>query len=173
MAYEVIARQSAPASNVFDFTGLDLSGYEGIQVKMIGLRLGTDDADVLFQVYVGGSLITSGYHVASNVSTSGASNDSMAASSGSSIALTDTSLNFGVGNDTGENFSGLISLYNPTASVNKLFGMLSERTTPSGGGAHERGGGKVNNTGTIDGIKISVSTGTLTDGVVVIQGMPV
>ncbi len=173
MAYEVIARLSAPTSNVFDFTGLSLANFVGIQIKLQGLVVGTDDADILFQVYIGGSLITSGYHVASQSLSSSGSSEEMPATSGSSIALNDSSAAWGVGNASGENFSGIISLYNPTSSVNKLFGILTERVFPSGNVASERSGGKNNNTGSIDGIKITVSTGTLTAGVVVIQGIRV
>jgi hypothetical protein len=170
MAYEVISRQSAPASNIFDFTGLSFTDFEGVQIKLQGLVVGTDDADILFQVYVGGVLVTTGYHVASNSTSTSGSTEDMFSTSTTSIPLNDTTAVWGVGNATGENLSGLISLYNPTVAVNKLFGILTEHVLPSGNTISERSGGKINNTGTIDGFKISTSTGTLTAGVVVVQG---
>ena len=171
MAYTVISHVSAPTSNVIDMTSLSLGGYYDLQLRISNVTVGTDDTYVLLQFYVSGSLVTTNYKVnVATMETSGAS-----AASGSNTAaglwLTRQTVNWGLGNATGESLSAVINIRNATSSAYKQAFGVSMHVRPPPHFARSVCVGQINNTGTLDGFRVAVASGTMTAGTATLYGL--
>lgn len=168
-----ITSMDAPSSNVFAMTGLTLSSYSAIQIVCAGITVATDATDIALTFYVSSSEVTSGYrwgiqgigHVSGSAS---ALVDGSTSAAG--ILLVSDNANWDVGNAATEHFGCLIEVDQPTGSLHKRAKFESILVGPTGGELLEYGVGVMENTGAIDGIKIS-GTSNLTAGKVRVLGI--
>lgn len=172
MGYEKIAELTTPTSDVLDFTGLSLSGYDDIQVRVEGIVVGTDNVALVAQFVIGGSLITSGYRWHVWAVNSGGTQNTDNSTSAASMTLTRSAASSAIGNASGETFAGIYSIGNTNEAMHKFLRGHAAYTDSAGNLRHVRSLGHLANTGTLDGIKFSLSSGTMTAGKAVIWGMP-
>jgi hypothetical protein len=173
----LIQRLTSPTSDQFNFTGLSgLSSYQRLVLMLDGVTLGTDGAFLNLQFSISSSIVTTGYrHGAFHDSSSGSSNNSVndTPASGSSIRIYGgTSSTWGVGNAAGENANVTLFIGNATAALYKIVETNGGGVAPSGSFVRIFGGGILENTGTIDGIRILTSSGTMTAGTAALYGIP-
>lgn len=165
-----IATSDAPSGGVFDFPSITFTGYIIVQIVMSGITVTSDDTAILFQFYTGGSLITSGYRwVVRHTSNATADGDNNASTT--SIGLTSNDATEAVGNASGEEFNAILTLDAPLSSA---FSQKLEYevafTTPAGSSSGGSGVGVMDNTGAIEGFKVSGSS-SLTAGRVRVLGL--
>lgn len=173
MGYQLIEHKSAPASNMFDFTGLSLGGFQAVELRLSGLVVGTDGAFVLLRLSTGGTLRSSGYRWRQyNISTGGGSDNDNSASDTSIQLMGSTDGNYGVGNASPESGSMDIRIANVDATaLYKHVIYNGVAIGPTGSGLRYSGGGVLEFTGNVDGVRILVSTGTLTAGKATLYGL--
>lgn len=173
MAWTVIEHKSAPASDMFDFTSLDLSAYTKVKLEVAGLDVGTDGAFVNLQLSTASTLRTSGYrHGGTSYSSSGAS-DNHASQSASAVAIiAGGTSSWGIGNAAGEVGAFRAEISNLSNSLYKLVVADSACIGPSGAAVRRVSGGVLEQTGTVDGIRVLMSTGTLGAGTATLYGLP-
>ena len=167
-----IDRKDAPASNVFDFASLTLTGYIAIQIVCSGITVTTDGTDIKLTFYVSGSEVTSGYRWSNQtVGSNGTTGVDDASTSAAAILLVSDNANNDVGNDTGEGFGCVITVDNPLSSaLYKKAGFHCVFTAPTGATFGSTGIGIMENAGAITGLKIS-GTSNLTAGKVRVLGI--
>lgn len=172
MGWQIIEHKSAPASDMFDFTGLDLTGYQRVVLLLDGLVVGTDGAFVLLQLSTASTLRTSGYRYVTREYSSGGTSDSTSSSSASSIRLHGGSTsNWGVGNAAGESFSGKCEISNAKVALYKHVQADGAAVGPTGALVRSVVAGLLEQTGDIDGIRALLSTGTLSSGKATLYGL--
>jgi hypothetical protein len=170
--WTLIDSKDAPASNVFDFNALTLTGYEVLHVVCSGITVTTDGTDLLLTFYVGGVEIVTGYRWGMGATFSGGGvviNDGDA--SDPSIFLNSNDSGYDTGNAAGEAFDAVITVDNPTSTAfYKRAHFESVGTTTTGAVVATDGIGIMENAGAITGLKISGSS-SLTAGKVRILGL--
>lgn len=171
MPYTVISHKTAPTSDAFDFASIDLTGYADVQLILNGLVVGTDDADILITVDIGGTEIAAAYRIAGYTTSSSAATETATSTSQANISLNDQTTGWGVGNAAGESFAGIACIRNAMISVAKILQAHTTRVFPSGNSGSEPTAGQLNNTGTLDGLNVTVSTGTLMSGTATLVGI--
>lgn len=172
MAWTFIQRLSSPTSDKLEFTGLSLSGYQRVVLLLDGLVVGTDNAQILLQLYTATTLRTSGYRHYLAEASSGGTTDTSNSTSTSSVPLAGTgAANFGVGNGASKSFSGRVDICNSNLALYKLIEHNGNAIGPTGNMFRTRGGGILEQTGNIDGIKVFPSSGTLTAGSAALYGL--
>lgn len=172
MTWTSIATLDSPTAGVFTFTSLDLSTYKSLEIRGSAIDVTTDGTDVRFTFYVGGVEITgSAYRwFTSQVSTSGSTNGDSASGVASILLMADTS-QWDVGSAAGEGFGCTILVPNPAnTALYKRAVYESWQTGPTGNAVATHGGGVMENTGAIDGVKIS-GTSDLIAGKVRLLGL--
>jgi hypothetical protein len=175
MAWVEIDRKNAPASNMFDFSSLTLTGYEVIQVIASGITVTTDATDINLTFYVGGAEQTGAttYRWLQYASSTGGTGNLDGDASDPSIRLNSNDANFDVGNAAEKAFSSIITIDKPTnTAIHKRAAFVSSMTGPTGNAIVQQGLGVMANAGAIDGLKIS-GTSNLTAGAVIILGLEV
>lgn len=157
---DVVAMASSPTGGVFDFTGLSLSSYQRVTLYLDGVRSDTNNTVLQLQFYVGGVLQTTSYRWRFETLITGVGTpDSNQSASDSVIRLCS-----GVDTATNANVEYTVEISNGTASLYKEATFSGANLNSSGDGVFYWGAGVLENAGTVDGIKISGSGGTLTSG---------
>jgi hypothetical protein len=172
MASVIIARLTAPSSDMLSFTGLDLTSYRMVTLLVWGLTVGTDDASVWLRVSQGGSFLSgaSDYSYVLSTGVTSGSTETEASNAAAKIALTDDSANFSVGNAAGEGFITRIEIVNRESGEPHYLTFNGAHTGPTGSGMMTNGEGVVNSSTALDGLRILLSTGTMTAGKAVLIG---
>jgi hypothetical protein len=162
----LISSTTASASATIDFTGLT-STYQAYMVVISDLVTATDGVSLLVRFGTGGGPT---YDTGSNYryTTQGAyvtGSDNNASASATSIALNIDAAGGTLGNVGGENYSGTITLYNPSNSTS--WKKLSAQSAYDGSGsepavAHTAGG--YMSTTAVTAIRFFASSGNLTSG---------
>lgn len=171
MGYTLISQITSPTSDVIEFSGLSLSGYDDVQVRLEGVTVGTDNVTVVAQFAIGGSLITSGYRFISTVTTTAGGQTDDNSTSAASMLLTRNATNM-VGNAAGESFAGIYQIGNPNEALHKYLRGHASYTANDGNLRLVRSLGLLANTGTLDGLKFFLSSGTMPTGKASIWGIP-
>lgn len=175
MAWTIIEHKSAPASNQFDFSSLTLSGYQRLCLMLDGLVVGTDNAYIQMRLKISGSEISTGYRWTNQkFSSSGSTPANEASQTGTFIPLMyGTSASYGIGNAAGKSGSGIIYIGNPTnaSSLYKLVQIDCAHQVSSSSFIRTVGGAALENSGTMDGLRVYPSTGTLTAGKATLYGL--
>lgn len=170
--WSVIDSKDAPASNVFDFASLTLTGYSAIQIVCSAITVATDGTDIKLTFYVSGSEVTSGYRWSNQSTTSntGSGLDDGSTSAAAILLVSDNST-WDVGSDTGEGFGCVITVDNPlSTALYKKAGFHCAFTGTTGAVFGNSGVGIMENAGAITGLKIS-GTSNLTAGKVRVLGI--
>jgi hypothetical protein len=172
MGWTLIQHISAPTSNIIDFTGLSLSGYQRAVLLIDGLTVGTDGVSVLLRLSTAATLRTTGYRWRTDSDSSGGTGVTGNSASDTSIRLADaTSSNFGVGNGANKSYAGKLEISNLGATLHKLVTIDGASIGPTGNMVRQVGAGILEQTGAIDGIRILLSTGTMTAGKASLYGL--
>jgi hypothetical protein len=151
-----IATANSPSGGEFVFSSLTLTGVVQLLVVCSQVTVTTDGTYMKLGLYIGGSLITSGYRSSQGqIITSGLANTD--ANNTSAIWLhSDDSGTWNVGNASGESFGGLIWIDSPLSTAfNKTVRFqtchITQAVQRSSGCA---GGGCLDNTGALEGFKL-------------------
>lgn len=173
MAWTIIEHKSAPTSNQFDFSSLTLSGYQRLCLMLDGLVVGTDNAYIQMRLKIAGSEISTNYRWTNQkFSSSGSTPANEASQSGTFIPLMyGTTAAYGVGNSAGKSGSGMVWISNPTDALYKLMQVDCAHIVSSGSFIRTVGGGSLDNTGSMNGLRVYTSTGTLTAGKATLYGL--
>jgi hypothetical protein len=172
MGWTVIEHKSAPASDMFDFTSLSLGSYQRVVLVLDDLTLGTDGAFVRLQLSTATTLRTSGYrHRCSSRSSSGSDDNTASASTSSVLLIGGATSSWGIGNAAGETGGGRCEISGVGSGNYKLMLFDGAAVVPSGSLVRYVGAGLLEQTGVIDGVRIIVSTGTLTAGKATLYGL--
>lgn len=175
MAWQLIAgsHKSAPTSDMFDWQGLTLTGFQKVLVLVDGVTVGTDGAFLEMQLYTASTLRNTGYRWAASLRSSGGSTDSTGASAQASArVLGGSSSTWGIGNAASECGSCRIEISNIDAAVYKQLEANGSMVAPSGASVRHTGSGLLEQTGTVDGIRLLMSSGTMTAGTATLYGLP-
>lgn len=176
MAWTFIQHLSAPTSNQFTFSSLSLGGYQRVLLLVDGAIVGTDGAFLNLTISTGSGFNTSGYRYYHASRSSSGSSDSTAQDTPASGAfirvLGGASSTWGIGNAATESGSSWITVSNVGSGLYKTVDFNSSHVAPSGSGVRVFGGGLLEQTAAIDGLRISVSTGTMTGGKATLYGLP-
>lgn len=166
---DVLAYEGAPTSNVFDMTGLSFTGYQRAILYLDEITVDTANTLIILQFYISGSgLITSStYDWSFSFEASGSTPAPGSIAGTSSIRLASYA-------DSGSNISwnAAVHICSPATSVNKLVHHDGAFMQSDGTVVETTGSGGLANTGAIDGIKISGSSGLITGGRAMLVGLP-
>jgi hypothetical protein len=154
----------APVSNTFDITGLDLSGIQRVILFLDGITVDTANTDVIVQFYIAGALVTTGYRYTTANNTSAVGENDVSSGSAAHVLVTDVAA-------TGANISLCSRLEINVGGKYKLATSDTARMGSSGGLARVRGGGLLENNGSLTGMKISGSGGLITGGQALLLAM--
>lgn len=163
--FEVIAHMAAPVSNMFDFQGLTLTGYQRIVIMIDDLVVSANNTNLDLQFYISGSLISAGYRYNNSAIFSDGSADASADSNSASLIR----LNSALSNNAGHSSNWRIDITN--MGLYKIAVFDGDRTNASPALARNWGAGLLEDTGIIDGIKIYTASGNPTAGQVTIYGI--
>jgi hypothetical protein len=170
VSWTLVSGADAPASNVFDFPSLTLTGLNVLEVLVSGLVVATDDSVVRLTFYVGGSEIVTGYRWGKFSLSSSASALNEGDVSDPSIAMCSDNATWGVGNATSEHFNASIVIDQPLSTAfYKRAEIQAALVAPSGNIVITSGVGIMENTGAIQGLKVA-ATSNITAGKVRILG---
>jgi hypothetical protein len=157
-----IARVDAPVSGVFDFPTPTLTGYRVLELILSGITVTTDGTVVFIQFYVGGTLITTPYRWDVIMAYANSSNND-ADPSASQIDLGSNSGIWLVGNAAGESFSSVVTIDEPLSTTHYKKATYESVLVGTDGNINSQGGsGIMENTGAIDGLKVSGGSALLT-----------
>lgn len=171
MAWAVISHLSSPTSDLFTFSGLSLGSYQRICLMFDAIVAGTDGAFPILQLSTGSGFNTSGYRYANSMRSSSGATDSAESNSAAHIRIGGSSSTWGVGNASNESMSCRLDIGNLGSSLYKLVETNASYVGPSGANVRLYGGGLLEQTAAIDGVRVGVSTGTLTAGLATLYGL--
>ncbi|MDR7101535.1 hypothetical protein [Croceicoccus sp. BE223] len=172
MAWSIISHQSAPASNQFDFSSLTLSGYQRLVLMLDGLVVGTDGAFIQLRLKIAGSEISTSYRWHHRVHSSSSTIESTNTQTGTFVPLIyGSASDWGIGNAAGKSGSAMVQISNPTAALYKTMTVDSVVNAKTGSIVRAIGGGSLDNTGSMNGLRVYPSTGTLTAGKATLYGL--
>jgi hypothetical protein len=160
----LIETQQAVSSATIDFdAGLD-DTYDAYEVRLSNVKPATDDAQLRLRVGTGAgpTYDTTGYRWRALVTLDGG-NIETGSSNDSAIGLSGGSGN-GIGNATGENFSGVITFANPDATDFLQFEFHGSYSESDGQSAGVHGGGRRDTAGAVTGIRFFMSSGDIASG---------
>lgn len=171
MAWEVIAHVASPTSNLITFSGLSVSSYQRLCLMADELVLGTDGDYPILQISTGSGFNTSGYRYGNSLRSSSGSTDTTATESGAHIRIAGSSSTWGVGNATNETCSLRCDIGCLGSSLYKVVETNAAFVAPSGSNVRLYGGGILEQTAAIDGVRLGVASGTLTGGKATLYGL--
>ena len=168
-AHTLISTTTVDNDATAAITGMD-STYSRYLVTINNLKCQTDGSTVYMRVIIGGSVQTgSHYPYGNNTRNSGAGAAGNESGDATSFKISKSA----IGNATGENFSGEITLYNP--SETSQFKNISWRSvyTVNDGTIDSNIGGGMYKSGqaAITGISIFMSGGNITSAVIKLYGI--
>jgi hypothetical protein len=171
MSWTLIEHKAAPASNMFDFTG-DFSAFDKLMLVLDDVTVSADGANLLLQLSTAATLRTSGYRRVSQAYSSGGSDAITSSNSDSSVLLTNGSTsNWGVGNAAGECFSGIAAISGVDAAVYKGITADVVFVGPTAAVIRAVNGGLLEQTGDVDGVRVTVSSGNINAGKATLYGL--
>lgn len=166
-----IASLDAPTTGAFDFPSLDFTGYQLVQVVCAGITVTTDGTNLFLRYYVASAEVTTGYRWGmQSISTTPAVNDDGSTSAGG-ILLVSNDVNWNVGNAAGEGFGGIITIDNPTSTALYKKARFEVAFRGPSNLIAMNGGGILENTGAVMGLKITEAGAGITAGTVRVLGL--
>lgn len=171
----LISQLTSPTAGTFDFSSLDFTGYNSIEIDLRDIQFSTiGRPGVRFKI--GGTVTTNQVYAFSRSGAASGSTEADAASAAAGIGLLDnTSNNWWVvttATDADAAYNGRITITNPNSTNYKSF--LFEGVTPrgnSGTAVFTEGGGAIRDAGVLDGLQIVSENGTISAGTVAIYGV--
>jgi len=171
----LISQLTSPTSGTFDFSSLSFTGYNRIEIELDDIAFSTIGRPGI-NFKIGGTVTTNQVYGFSRTGASSASAETEATSAAASIGLLDgTSNNWWVvttGTAANAAYNGLVSILNPNSAKWKSF--VFTGNTPQGNSGVQswcEGGGVIRDAGTLDGLQIISSNGTISAGTVKIWGV--
>jgi hypothetical protein len=171
MGWQVIQHLSSPTSDLFSWSGLSLGSYQRVCVMFDDITVGTDGAFITLQLSTGSGFNTAGYRFAGSLRSSSTATDTEGSESAAHIKIGGTSSTWGVGNAANETISGRCDIGNLGSSLYKVIETNASIVAPSGSMTRFIGAGLLEQTAAIDGVRLGVSTGTLTAGKATLYGL--
>lgn len=164
---DVLAYATQPTSNVFDFTGLDISIYQRVILYLDGVTVDTANTSLLLQFYIGGVLQTSGYRRVEARAATEATTSVDANQTAPAIVIDGAA---DTGSNRSTNFRATITNSNASLYKQAIFEMTSFDDAPKG---HLYSGCAIlEQSGTLDGLKVTGSGGLITAGQAMLLGIP-
>ena len=156
MAWELIRHVSPPSSGELVADGLDLTPYATVRGLVTGLSVLTDDSDIFMRLYLAGALVTSTYRMLVEGRSSFGTNAGDDSTSIAQWPLSRNAAAWGVSSVAHACFVADFFLNDPTAvglrrQMNFHSSLLSGNDSTA---IHVYGGGSVDNTGEITGLKV-------------------
>ena len=176
MAWTLIDHVASPTSDQLNFTSLTLTSYRRVVLMLDDVRAGTDGAFLLLQLSTAATLRTAGYRWKNrSLSTSG-SDDNTNSTSDSSIRLIGGSTSaWGIGNASTKSGMCRVELAGIDSGLAVYKTVLFDGMAigPSGNSVRQIGCGILEQTGTLDGIRVLMSTGTMAAGTATLYGLTI
>ncbi len=171
MAWAVVSTLDSPTSGTFIFTGLTLSTYKCVQLRMAGITVTTDGTDVRVTWYVGGSEVTSTYSWLGMAQSSGGTANADQAASQASALLVANDANWDTGNAGTKSFGAVVTLHSPASTaLYKRSQSIASHVGPTTNVIVSTFCQQMDNAGAVDGVKVG-GTSNLTAGKVRILGL--
>jgi hypothetical protein len=165
-----VARQETITAGKLTLSGLGLSGLSCVRLLINGLKVTTDDSQVLLRYQINGSDVTTGYEWLTYIIGSGVNTFATATGAGE-ISLTHSTATNLLGNDATESLNAVVDVHAPTGSQQKLCYYSGEYLLPSNNfRVIPQGAARLNNAGAIDGFVV-YATSNLTAGTVIVLGL--
>lgn len=158
------------ASGVVDVSGLTLTSYEEIQIRLQTMQFQTTKDNLRIQLYMGGSLVTTGYRYRTNQMASNGNNDNSNSTSASAIFINSSNSGWEVSTTGKGGLSGSIEIADPSGSQNKVLGFRGQTQFDGGNFGVVSSGGELSNSSAITGFKLSGPAQNLAGGRVVLIG---
>lgn len=158
-----LSTQAITGAASVQFTGIDGS-YDSYELRFADGSVSVDGAQLTMVLGTGAgpTWVTSGYSYALPYLVYAVGLSSLNASSAASIELTNSGTTHGVGNAAGETFGGKIVLIAPSGSKYKHIGIEVRYSRANDSAFYgPEGGAQLATTTAVTGIKIQVSSGTL------------
>jgi hypothetical protein len=173
-AWAEVTRTSTVSAGAISLTGLTLTSYVAVRFVLTGITTGTDDTTVQLRFYVGGSEISTGYTWGGSrgATVLNGFSETRVNNADDAFALTREGTATGnLGNDVTEALHAVVTLFAPTGSLYKLAYVDAGYTQAASASAvSSLVGGRLGNTGAIDGIKLYGSS-NLTAGTIIVLGL--
>lgn len=167
-ALVLIETKTASASATIDFTtGLNDTTYDSFILRLDSVKAATDDVGLVMRIGTGGTPTyqTSGYHyVLTRVRAGSATPATTANNSAAYMGLTELSGTTGLGNATGEKFTGVVEFSDPESSDFCEFVYRGQYGLALGESGSVVGGGRYNTAGAITGIRFLMTSGNIASG---------
>lgn len=158
-AWTVIAHSTTIASAMLEITGLTLTGYKAVRGILTQVSVVSDNTSPVLQLYLAGSLVTSGYNYIINTRVGGSSTDHRG-SGEANMWICDWST--GVSNNANAAFMCDFTMGDPGGSGLRRF--LTCRSTYSAQGTNVlstlRGINGVGNNGAVTGFRLKSFSGS-------------
>lgn len=168
----VIATVDAPVSGVLELTKLNLNGYQRIIIALDNIVMDTDESYVTLNLYVGDSLVSSGYRSRTHQQSSSGSGNSTSSTSATELSIIGVSGAWAIGNASGENGFAWINLSNAdNTNLYKLLWTSSHSIFSSGNTNWQHNGQILEQTGIVTGFKVAGVSGLISSGSMQIIGV--
>lgn len=170
----LIAELTAPTAGEFDFTSLDLSSYNQVELEFVDLQFSTTGRPGL-KFYIGSTLTTNQVYFASVSRLASGGTETNNGQTGAEVALLDnTSSSWWVvdtGTDANAVYNGRFRIWNPNSNHHRQFEFNGGSSRGNSGTPNNtRGGGAIWATGTLDGFQVTSLSGTISAGTVRVWG---
>ena len=159
-----------PASGIIDFQSLSLSSYQEIELRFLNVAFDTTKDNLRVQLYIAGTLITSGYRYRTSLIASNGNSNGTWSTTGSAWFLNSDTTGWEVSTTSKAGFSGVLYISNPTDICRAPANVAAVVQHDGGNASQVRTAGNIDQTGVIDGFKISGPSQNLGGGEVVIVG---
>jgi hypothetical protein len=171
--WEVLAHLATPVDGLFDFAGLDFTGYQRINVCVDDVVVDTDDTEVWLHLYLDNALTIEDYTWRLISADSAGSSNDVTPSLGTSILLANGAADtWGVGNAAGETFATRIAISGADSTNQKTVVFDSTLVRPNGSVLWARGAGGNTATGRITGLVVSGTSGVFSSGKATVYALP-
>jgi hypothetical protein len=152
-----------------DITSNIDSTYKKYMVDIINLHPATDEAQLRFRVFIGGSIYTASNYEFGNQGKSSNGDNLSDQNSGTDHYFLGCD---GLGNAAAESFSGRLFLYNPAETTfNKIVNLDSGHSNSSNNTSHATGTCMIKNTAAYTGIRLYMSSGNIDAAIVKLYGV--
>lgn len=175
MGWVILGHVAAPTSDMITFSSLSLTGYQRVALVFDGITVGTDGAFLHLQLSTSGTFYTAGYRYRIMARSSSGSDNNDASESASFVRLIGGTISsWGIGNAAGKTGSGHVELSHLTGSGPYPHVVYDgHAVAPSGAAVRFLTGGHLEQTTAIDGVRLLMSTGTMTAGWATLYGLKI
>jgi len=159
--------EALAASNVIDIQGLDFDPWRMVDIDLHSLQVSVDAAAVNLQLYIDGTLITSGYKYCGQEQSTGGASSVFNSTSAASIPICSN-----IGNASNKGGQSKIFIGAPTSLLNKVLQFHSVFNYNTSNSANRVGSAILENGGKITGFRLTASSGNIITGRLRLFGSP-